>query len=147
MINPIKYWHIENKDLIKDAEDSSDNELTYDVILNLDWECCELLARIQELERQLAESVSNKKSEWNRYSAGMVLDYPENMNCRRFLLLSDEPNCGIYDFVVSAHQDFNGCFWVGVPGDWVFINSNWIIKAWQHAPVPRAEVRTKESGV
>jgi hypothetical protein len=166
VVNNIKYWHIENKGLIKDAKDSSDNALTYDVILNLDWECCELLAKVKELEKQLAgkdrrvsllkeklsvadrlasESLNNKSSEWNRYNIGMALDCPEKLNCRRVLLLIDDPNCGIYDFVVSAHQDFDGGFWTGVPGKWVSINSNWIIKAWQPAPAPRVEGHTKES--
>lgn len=86
---------------------------------------------------------------WQEYKGERYLKYPGRDEGWRILLLIDAPDVAIYDFVASAHQDYNGGFWIGVPGNWLgptscldtnckatHLGNGWIVKAWMPAPEP-----------
>lgn len=79
---------------------------------------------------------------WIKYNGEKRLNYPGKHNGRRMLLLIDAPEVAIHDFVAAAHQDYDGRFWLGVPGQWIgptgrgdgCIGNDWTVKAWMPAP-------------
>jgi len=75
---------------------------------------------------------------WIAYNGEKSLDYPGKHKGRRLLLLIDAPDVAIHDFVASAHQDYDGRFWLGIPGSWICpeIGDDWTVKAWMPAPEP-----------